>query len=268
LNEIARKHIRVMDRFERAFMPSIYKAVNNQLKTFMADLRQRGIDEARRNMDKSILNDEIVEPIKELYKVVGHYSARRTIRELKGHEQKGFGFNPEWIAQILQWFNSYALTKIVLPITETTKRQILEVLREGQQKGWGADKMAREIEGLPMWRARLIVRTEIATAMFIGDKIGEKETPFESTEMWIAADDHRTRRSHDQMDGKVINTGERFVVPIYKKFGKIEVQTGVDLMEGPGDPRAHIENLANCRCTKVRRLKKENGRLVRKRVLV
>jgi len=43
------------------------------------------------------------------------------------------------------------------------------------------------------------------------------------------------------------------------------ILVGHDMMDGPGDRSASIENVANCRCTDARRpVRDERGRLIRK----
>jgi uncharacterized protein with gpF-like domain len=123
-----------------------------------------------------------------------------------------------------------------------------------------------EAPELTIWRARMIVRTESNKAMFYGQELGERDIKWESTKLWIAAKDHRTRHSHRKVDGDRIDSEGRFQVPVYKSIGGVQVQIGYDLMRGPGDPDATAGNVINCRCTMVRRLKRdESGRLVRKR---
>jgi hypothetical protein len=251
-----------MNLFERHYYKSIYNAVYSQIESFLEDLRIHGPEQARRNMDQIILNEQIAKPVQQLYVGIGSYFADKTLAGLKA-EEKGFGINIDWVQKILNYINSTLLSKVIIPITETTKDQIIKILTGAQEKGWGYDKIASQLKELPKWRARLIVRTESVQAMFIGSQLGEDESPFESYKVWISANDLRTRHSHRVMDGKV--TTDKFVVPRMKDIGKVEVQVGVDLMDGPGDPKAHIENLANCRCTMVNRLRRdENGRLIRK----
>ena len=254
------KHTRIMNRFEREFITPVHSALRSQIKAFI----DSGMD--LRKLDEVIINDRVAEVIRDLYTEVGIFYANQTLRELTGQQKKGFGFNLKWTEEILRYFALYLLNKAVLPITETTKEQIRQIMEEGQREGWGVDRIVRELNSseLTLWRARTIVRTETAKAAFYGDKLGESESEFESTKMWISAKDHRTRHSHRQMNGKVLDWSDKFAVPVFKDVGAVDVQIGIDLMEGPGDPNAHKANVINCRCTLARRLKKVNGRLVPK----
>ena len=104
----------------------------------------------------------------------------------------------------------------------------------------------------------MIVRTETAKAAWHGRKMGRDKAPYKTTKEWIAANDHRTRHSHRLIDGTVIPESGRYSVPVYKRIGKVDMQIGMDMMEGPGDPKAHKENVINCRCTEADRIVFEN----------
>ncbi len=251
------------------FTPKVALAIKTQISSFIKDLKEGGVEHAKRRINDQLVNARASEVIREIYLVVGSYFARQTLKEINGlvSEQKGFSINPDWVAELINYFRTDLLTKAVFPVSETTRRQILDVLTKAQTEGWGVDRIVQELNSdeLLIWRARMIVRTETTRAMFYGQKIGEKESKWESTKMWIAADDHRTRHSHNKVDNDVIDAGGKFQVPVYKRLGKVDIQIGFDQMEGPGDPRATAGNVINCRCTVARRLKKdENGRLIRK----
>ncbi len=179
----------------------------------------------------------------------------------------GFGKNQKWIDDICYYLSEHMLEKAVVSISESTKTRILEILIKGIQEGWGVDKMAYQLESdeIAIWQARTIVRTELVIAMSVGHKIGVEESLWEHTKLWISAVDHRTRHGHLLMNGQRIDYADKFAVPIFESIDGVDVQIGVDMMEGPGDPTAHIQNLANCRCTLAVNTKRgANGRLVRK----
>lgn len=265
------KHIRRMKLFERQHLKAVYTALEVQITPVAETMRSKGIEAAMASLDTVEINAALAPPIRDIYKTVGLYFANKTIWDLnqsaKGNEVKAaFGFNEEFIRDILAFFNQFLLNQAVLPISETTKNQILQIISEGVQKGWGADKIADALQSpeLMMWRARLIVRTESNKAMNYGQRLGESKSEWESTKTWIAANDHRTRHSHRLVDDLTLNFSERFMVPIYKG-GKVQIQVGVDLMTGPGDVHAHAANICNCRCTLAFAAKRdENGRLIRK----
>jgi uncharacterized protein with gpF-like domain len=271
------KHIRRMKLFERQNLKAIFNALHEQIKPVVATLRSHGVDAAMKSIDVIHINKHLAHPIQEIYKDVGLYFANKTIHDLNQSVKEvkaGFGFNEEFLRAILNYFAQFLLNKVILPISETTKNQILAILTEGMKNGWGAEKIATQLESpeLLLWRARLIVRTESNKAMNYGQLLGESKSEWESTKKWIAANDHRTRHSHRFIDDTVVDFKERFHVPIYQSIGGIrgkkkgiEMQTGYDYMTGPGDPHASAGNVCNCRCTISFAAKRDaNGRLVRK----
>lgn len=270
-SQYSAKHIRRMKLFERQQLKPVAIALDKQIKPVAKILREKGIEAAINSLDRVEINSYLAKPITEIYKTVGLYFANKTIWDLqqsaKQEAKASFGFNFEFLQNILAFFAQYLLNKAVLPISETTRKQILQVISEGVQNGWGADKIAFELESpeLTLWRARLITRTESNKAMNFGQRLGESKSEWESNKTWIAANDHRTRHSHRLVDDQQLPFKERFLVPVFA--GKL--QTGVDLMDGPGDVHASAGNICNCRCTLAFSARRdENGRLVRKKSVV
>lgn len=266
-----------MNYFESKFTPIVYKALQSQIKAFIADMKENGIEAAKANLDRIIINEEVYKAVQRIYKTVGIYFANETYGNiLKQVPQKGFGFNAQWIQEILNYFQLHLLNKAVLPISATTRQQILNILEQGEREGWGVDKMAYEMRNseITLQRARLITRTESAKAAFAGREKGKENSPYALTTQWISAKDHRTRHSHLDMNGKTIDEGQQFLVPIFKTIGGskkprrkgVEVQIGTELMIGPGDPKASKGNIINCRCTTAERVKfDENDNPIMKR---
>jgi uncharacterized protein with gpF-like domain len=246
-----------MNFFERKYSPVIYKALQSQIKAFVADMKANGIEQAKRNIDNTIINVPVYEAISKIYRQVGIYFANDTYRNiLEQVPQKGFGFNQEWIDELANYFRYYLLNQATLPITETTKDFIRQVLILGETNGWGIDEIVRNISTseITKHRTRMIVRTETGKAAFKGRELAKEKSPYQLTSEWIAANDHRTRHSHKLVDGVVIPHSGKFSVPVYKRIGKVDLQIGVDLMDGPGDPTAHKQNVINCRCTTAERI--------------
>lgn len=271
-SQYSAKHIRRMKLFERQFLRPVFDALRKQIQPVVNIMRSKGIEAAQASLDTVEINAALAPPIRDIYKTVGLYFANKTIWDLnqsaKGNEVKaGFGFNEEFIRDILAYFSRYLLNQVILPISETTKNQILQIISEGVQKGWGADKIADALESpeLLLWRARLIVRTESNKAMNYGQRIGEAKSDWETDKIWIAANDHRTRHSHRLVDDQQLKFTEKFLVPVFKN----KMQMGVDLMDGPGDLHASAGNICNCRCTLAFKARRdENGRLIRKKSAV
>lgn len=270
------KHVRRAKLFERQFLTPVFEAVYSQVRAFVRDMKAHGVDHAKKQMEKSLFNDKLAKVLKELYVTVGLYQANKSSHEInqsvKGREVKeGFGFNEQWTRDILNFLKQYILDKAVLPISDPSKQMILNILDQGTREGWSIAQMASKIlaSDVPAWRAKLIVRTELSMARFIGNELAKRDSKWETEDTWISAHDTRTRHSHRLVDGDTIGEGGRFKVPIFKSVGGVDVQIGWDIMKGPGDPNASAGNICNCRCTKVTRaVRDENGRLIRKRQLM
>ena len=261
-------HLRAMKRMEAPFISPIAEAVKSHIDRVAKVLKEKGIAEAIQANEKIIINEAIYKPVTDLYKVMGLYMYRRTTREInrsaRAMEKKaGFGLDFDFLKRIIAFLNQFAFSKVVLPITQTTRKDILEVLIEGQNNGWGVSKIIEELDPVDMSRRRAetIVRTESLRAMQYGQESAARDSRWQTEKRWISAHDSRTRTSHRIVDGMKVDEGQRFPVPIIKKG----IQQGIDLMLGPGDPQASAGNVINCRCTLVTVAKRDaRGRLVKK----
>lgn len=254
------KNVRRIKLFERQFLKPIVQLLQQQF-TAAAKLIRAGQEQQLRN--KTGVIPGLGAELQNLYNIVGVFYANQTLREINRQAREvkaGFGLNQEWIDLIKQYFQLYLLNKAVLPISATTYADIFAIITKGYQEGWSVDKMAFELEhsDMPVWRARMIVRTEILKAQNYGSALGEQESEWETTKEWVSADDDRVRNSHRRVDGVIVPSDGKFVVP--KRKG------GFDYMTGPGDPEGSAENVINCRCrTVVAPARDERGRLIRKR---
>lgn len=257
-----------MNRMEAPFIKPVAMAIKSQIVKVENVLMSERVHAAKIANEKILVNEELYKPISELYKVFGLYMARRTTREINKSarviEQKaGFGIDEELLKSIILFLQQFIFSRVIIPITQTTRELILKTLIEGEQQGWGVDKIVQELGTIDMTvgRAYTIVRTESLKAMQYGQKVAAGNSRWQSVKEWISAHDARTRTSHRIVDGMKIDETQRFPVPIISKG----IQQGVDLMLGPGDPYASAGNVINCRCTLVTVAKRdENGRLILK----
>lgn len=268
-NQYILRHLRRTARFERIYAPAMAAAIRAYVTVFTRLMKDKGTQAA---ITARYDNSRIAKVIKSVYEKVGMFYARLTTREINGSieqkavgiqnddatEQKGFGINAELDERILQALTQ-SIFRDVNSISESIKQQLINIIDRGLKEGWGVDRMLQEIADadIPTWRSRMIIRTELTKAMNAGQQAARDESEFETVETWISTHDSRTRHSHTLIDGYKIKRGEKF--PVRKRKG------GFDMMTGPGDPTASAENVVQCRCTKVTRALRENGRLVRKR---
>lgn len=258
---------RQMNKFERKYTKAVYSALQSQIRDYVVVLKNDGIEAAKRQLNDLDINWKVAPVIKDMYKTVGLFYANQEYGQLLQQvkdKKKGFGFNAQWVAELLRYFTVDLLNKAVLPISATTREQVRQVLEQATNEGWGVDQTVRALQSsdLTLWRARMIVRTETSKAAFKGRKMGADTIEYQTTTEWIAANDHRTRHSHRRADGDVVDYGKPFKVPVFKG----DLQIGEEQMDGPGDPKASAANVINCRCTSASRIKfDERGRPILKR---
>lgn len=139
------------------------------------------------------------------------------------------------------WISRYTAQK-VQSISQTTRRQIIDAISEGESQGLGIDATARLVRVnaggvIASTRAAIIARTEShAAATFGGDAAVEALGLPNVQREWMAASDARTRETHQAADGQRVGMDEPF-------------QVGGSSLMRPGDPAGPPEESINCRCT-------------------
>ena len=143
----------------------------------------------------------------------------------------------------------------VAQIAETTRLQMLRIVREGVTEGLSVDGIGRlmrdAIPDLSALRAHIIARTEThSAAQYAALRTAQTATrPLDK--IWNSVEDARTRdfgegdgevdtHNHRVMDGVRVGPNDPFLVPT--KYGAKE-----PLMY-PGDPAGVAGNVINCRC--------------------
>lgn len=130
-------------------------------------------------------------------------------------------------------------------ISETSSNQIVATVQEGLKAGNTVNQIANDIvdKGISPARAKLIARTEVLTAVSIGQKKAMEATAQvvpEAEKVWLSSEDDRVRKTHGDsgLHGKQIPINEDF-----------EPKPGVKLSV-PRDPKAKdASEVCNCRCT-------------------
>ena len=173
-----------------------------------------------------------------LHVYCGIVNGHKVYKALKQEKKTGGPYNSQWTNDVLDYFKEHNL-KLVGNITENTRKRILEVLKEGQLKGYGFEKTARMLkaDGFTKARALRIVRTETVRATNYGSWLAAFDLGIKVDKQWIATHDSRTRDTHMQIDGQIVEMDGSFRVP-----------NGDELFL-PGDPEAPAAETINCRCT-------------------
>lgn len=230
----------------------VYLAIQAQIKPVIDAYKVGGYLAATRAVNSELVNDALIPVIRDIYIEGGLYMARKQYRELKKLELKALS---EWRQLIIDFFNKFLLTKAVLPITNTTKELILNVLTQSIQNGWGENETiaALRMADISKRRTQVIVRTEMGAAFGYGQMIAGEEFDYEVKKRWNAVLDKRTRRTHRHgtgVDGEIREWPERF-------------SNGLLF---PGDKAGAASEVINCRCRlDVVPKRDKNGQLIPKR---
>ena len=123
---------RVRRKYERLFFGRIDKALKRQVSTFTAILKHNGLAAARSENAVTLINNQMAEVISRLYQVAGKAKAAQVYQSLikESRRQKEFGFNASWTQAILDYFSLYLFSKVVVPITNTTKAMLEQKINE------------------------------------------------------------------------------------------------------------------------------------------
>jgi hypothetical protein len=251
----------------------MHEALQSTVDDLLDQIKKRGIEAGINFLRHYLYNPKMSAVIAALFRNIGLAFANRRYKELfkfvkefrrqqVAKESASFGFSEEWNNDISDYLIQYLLKRAVIPVTDTTKQALLQILQQAQQNGWGIPRIEQELRNadvVGLTRAQRIVRTELTIAANFGNKMALDKIPFETQKVWISCKDFRVRESHQEMDSVQIDSEADFEVPIIKK----KAQVGVDLMTGPGDPEASAGNVINCRCVLAYVPKRDkSGRLI------
>lgn len=158
--------------------------------------------------------------------------------------------------QIIQDFIDQFGAQKVVQIAETTRKQIMRLIREGQREGLGVEAIAKDLrEAIPTFsraRARVIARTEThGSSQYAQLRVAQTSTrPL--VKRWSSVEDARTRDfgegdddpdefNHREMFGVTVAMEQPYMVPTI--YGTREA------LMYPGDPAGSPGNVINCRCS-------------------
>ena len=237
------RFIRLIKQVERSNVAPIEAAINAQLDYFIKEYKQG-------NSPMSLPVKPLNKALRAIYEQSGLPNAVFVRGQIK-RSTKTF----DNIADKLKWmvneyYNQNLLAQAVVPITETTRRQIATVMQQANEGGWGINKIVSALKNTDLTknRARLIARTESLKAANAGAMLSAAEMDIAVDKMWVSSQDNRTRRiprnqyDHLHMNKKQVGFNELFIVPSTKT---------IDAMSFPGDPNGSAGNVINCRCTVV-----------------
>lgn len=268
----ADEYVRMNRKLETKWFPKIKGAIQDKVSSLIVRLRKDGIHSGIEFLHQDTSNKMLADIVMKLYQNVGSVHARSSQRILMqeigksegSYHSKRIGYAQQWIDFIQNYLKAFLLEKITFRINETTRDQLLAVLNEAVQKGWGVDETVNHLQDLPFvgYQAARIVRTEINRAANAGVLAQGVSFEYELQKIWISVRDSRTRgvnpkdhADHFSMDGQTVDFYEHFV----------DARSG-NLLMMPGDPKVGPEDTVNCRCNFATRPKRdENGRLIPKK---
>jgi uncharacterized protein with gpF-like domain len=229
------------------------EAIKKELTQFVNDINKAGLQGALSLMGAYAWNESMMTIMNKLYKesaVIFGNAVYRAVG-IMGQKSDTFGFNSEWVKEVLNFLVQYGFT-LVSNMTQTTKVKLQEIVAKGIQEGKSIDQITKDIlsdetTGYSMMRAKRIARTEVMRASNYAAMIGADKHPFEVDKVWISARDKRTRRipkdmyDHYDMNGQKVGWADDFT-----STGK----RGDLVVAGfPGDPTTPAGFSINCRCT-------------------
>ena len=245
------------------------EAIKKELTQFVNDINKAGLQGALSLMGAYAWNESMMTIMNKLYKesaILFGNSVYRAVG-IMGQKSDTFGFNSEWVKEVLNFLVQYGFT-LVSNMTQTTKVKLQEIVAKGIEEGKSIDQITKDIlsdetTGYSMMRAKRIARTEVMRASNYAAMIGADKHPFEVDKVWISARDKRTRRipknqyDHYDMNGQKVGWADDFT-----STGK----KGDLVVAGfPGDPTTPAGFSINCRCTVGFEPKRDaNGKLIRK----
>lgn len=224
--------------FERALIPQVAKILNDQANKIGAVYRQH------HHILPSDLNEhntKLLYLFKRYYKLVMQAfgqpivdAAKATHRMIERKDDQS-----DFTSAVAAWIDEYGVQKITA-IGDSTEAKIKQIVSDGYDAGLSApeiaDKLTTELgEETAMWRAQMIVVTELHSAANASQDIAAENTGQEYIRVWCAANDKRTRETHAEASGQERDMEEPFNV------GNSELMF-------PGDPSGDPSEVINCRC--------------------
>lgn len=261
-------------RLESIWFPKVKKAIKTKTSSLTAKIRRDGVEAGISYLNTDIGNFPLRRVIEQLYTHVGlkHATiAERRLRKEVGKkstpvmiELKRFGNSAAWVQFIQNYLRQFLLEKITFSVNKTTRDQLLNVLKEAIEKGWGVDQTVNQLNQLPFtaYQAARIVRTEINRAANVGVQAQGETFEYELMKEWISVHDFRTRGRNPEDRADHYSMDEQ-TVDFYGVFR--DPRNGHEL-NFPGDPKAQAGDTINCRCSSATKPKRDsNGRLIPKK---
>ncbi len=145
--------------------------------------------------------------------------------------------NPDPLARLQREWATKNAAKKVLEISDTTRNKIAAAIAFANEDPSGdrdvADEILSRVGSIAGSRALTIARTESHAAAQAGGYMAAESLGVVTTKEWVAAEDERTRETHNEADGQIVAIDDEFTV-------------GDSELTFPGDPDGTAEEVINC----------------------
>ena len=243
------------DKWQKAFESELKKAEKKQLakvKRYYKEQYFKGVNsflsDGQTNFQLLFYTGDIIKIYRDLYEDIGLQFAKWYAKGFDKYIKKGV--DPS--QYVSQWQNTFAAlgsavgAERVTLVSGTAKATLVKITQQLMTdidfQNSGIDEKTRilrnQFTNYSTFQAERLVRTEATSAANFAT-MASAETIFPAEDLqkeWIAATDERTRTTHREANGKVVNQKDTFNV-------------GGSQMLYPGDPRGPAKEVINCRCS-------------------
>lgn len=228
-NKIRKRYYNTVFRLCKKYLNKQYKPVRTASFTTINDL------------EAYVFQTPIEELFLQIHRRVQMGFAKIVYDEIKSSSKAETDIVNYWEQEVIRYVQVEAAVKINY-ITETTRRLVRGILREGLEDGLSikdiAKKLRTQMPALIESRAILIARTEIVAASNAGSLMAAKSTGLKLKKVWLATGGKRTRDAHRAANGQSVDQDQPFSVK-------------GELLMYPGDTSlgASPSNTIQCRCS-------------------
>lgn len=240
-NEIRQQQL-LRNNLEKRFFRRLNALFRKFMRVQMHLYREYGIYEE--TSATQILNEDFIPLIQSHYRRVFkaiYDSNEKKYEDNFKQEAVVFGRSIDFENVVNEYFNSRQL--ILSGISIRMANRISKIIEQGRADNLTLPQIAKLVSDkfLPISRSRaaLIARTETHSAASFANhtyhKTVQADLGLKMLKKWVATNDARTRTTHAQASGQIVDMDEDFIV-------------GGVPMGFAGDSRGGAANVINCRC--------------------
>jgi uncharacterized protein with gpF-like domain len=227
----------ILEGIERRFQPAIAREVARAMRVAIREFENTGVVPPVAQDHR----ERIANIVLRMSEVGLRVMAGRILNAQRADsmviERKDFAATVNKLA--FRYITLENVRRRIVGISDTTRATIVDRVEQGFAAGLGQEAVARLIRRavpeIARFRSSVIARTETHTAAGYGAHGAAHETGLQLKREWVAAEDERTRETHSEANGQIVDMNEPFVV-------------GDAMLMFPGDPSGPPEEIISCRC--------------------